>query len=451
MAIDSVFSFLDAVRQVQLLSPEQVDQVALELGPEYTDPRDLADYLLEIEWLTEYQYDAIFEDRLDALTLGHYQLLRRLGEGGVSEVFRAWDTVKGREVALKVLRRDLVSHQEGVRQFHREFRVVTGLSHPNVVKTFDAHQLDSVHYFAMEYVEGIDLHHHVASTGPLPIEQACDYARQAAQGLQHAHQMGLVHRDVKPANLFLINPPPAPGEVPPPGRRLPDPLIKILDWGLARMVPGSASGEESAEHDEREKGMLIGTADFVAPEQARDPSLVDTRADIYSLGCTLYFLLTGRPPFEGTTLMQKLLQHQQEEPVPLNAVRPDVPEELAIVVHRMMAKRPEDRFQIPLLVVAPLRYFCPSALSATGSVIRPTGTSSKPSTLPSLGLPPVEPGKPSSSAVLARPASSLDLNRPASSSSLNRPASSSNLNRPSSSSNLNRPSSSSNMRRPGQR
>jgi serine/threonine-protein kinase len=444
MAIDTVDAFLGALRQLQLLAPEQVDEVARELAPDYQDPCDLADYLIEIEWLTDYQCRTLFEGRWKDLTLGQYQLLDRLGSGGVSEVFKAWDCLKGRDVALKVLRRDLASQQEGVRQFRRELQVVTRLSHPNVITTFEAHEFGHVHCFAMEFVEGIDLHRYVSTQGPLPVEQACEYARQAAQGLQHAHQLRLVHRDIKPANLFLINPPLAnPPPTGPGARRPPDPVIKILDWGLARMLPGE--DDSQSELDEREKGMLIGTADFVAPEQARDPSLVDTRADIYSLGCTLYFVLTGRPPFEGHSLMHKLMLHQEADPTPLHELRPDVPEELVTLVHRMLAKRPEDRFQIPLLVVAPLRKFCPSAMSLAGSVIRPTGLPSKPSTVPALGLPPGEPAKPTSSAVLARPPSSADLNRPIA--GPHRPGSSSDLNRPAAA--PNRPASAPNLRRPG--
>jgi serine/threonine-protein kinase len=230
-----------------------------------------------------------------------------------------------------------------------------------------------------------------------------------AQGLQHAHQLGLVHRDIKPANLFLLHPP-LPGSN---GasfngtlRRGPDPVVKVIDWGLARMLP--RDGEEANHDTEAEKGLLIGTADYIAPEQAQDASIVDTRADIYSLGCTFYYLLTGRPPFPGTSLMQKLVQHQEAEPEPVQKLRPDLHDEVAAVVQRMMAKKPADRFQIPLLVVAPLRRFCPGAASANGSLIRPTasanGTVPKPATsiaVPAAGGPPNRP--PSSSFNMPRP------------------------------------------------
>jgi serine/threonine-protein kinase len=368
MTIDSVDTLLTVLRRVQLFAPEQVDEVARELGPHFEDPLALAEYLAEADWLTPYQVKALFTGHWDELVIGPYQVLDRLGEGGVSEVFKAWDTARGRVVALKVLRQHLQSKTDAIRQFRRELQAVTRLSHPNVIKTYDAEQVGALHYFAMEFVEGMDLDRFVQRTGPLAVDQACDYIRQVAQGLQHAHQLGLVHRDVKPANLFLLHPP-LPAGPNGPGRRGPDPLVKIIDWGLARLLPGPGDPPDSAHDTEAEKGMLIGTADYIAPEQARDASIVDTRADIYSLGCTFYYLLTGRPPFPGASLMQKLLQHQQAEPEPIHRLRPDLPEEVAGVLERMLAKKPEDRFQIPLLVVAPLRRFC-TAVSGNGSGLR---------------------------------------------------------------------------------
>jgi len=171
-----------------------------------------------------------------------------------------------------------------------------------------------------------------------------------------------VHRDIKPANLFLVNPPSSGVSTPP--RRVSDSVVKILDWGLARMRPdaGGPANQPGVGMD-AEKGALIGTADYIAPEQARDPCLVDTRADIYSLGCMLYFLLTGRPPFGGSSLMQKLIQHQTADRPQVREARPDVPEELAAVLQRMMARHPEERYTIPLLAARALRHF--AAATAT--------------------------------------------------------------------------------------
>jgi serine/threonine protein kinase len=371
MFIDNVEDLLAAFRRVQLLTPAQVEEIGRELGPHFTNARSLADYLVEIEWLTRFQVETLFEGDWDELVTGPFILLTRLGEGGVSQVFKAWDTQKGRVVAVKVLRQNLASPSDGIRQFRRELKTVALLAHTNVIKTFDAYEVGDRHYFAMEYVEGTDLDRFVKDSGPLPVEQACDFIRQVAQGLQHAHQHGLVHRDVKPANLFLINPPVQgkqllPGMTPPPhptlsplggeGRVKGHPTVKILDWGLARLRSRDTESDNGlcmTESFALEKGMLIGTADYVSPEQAADATVVDIRGDIYSLGCTFYYLLTGEPPFGNLPLMQKLLAHQDTPPPSVREARPDVPPEVEHILTKMLAKAPQDRYQIPLLLVHP--------------------------------------------------------------------------------------------------
>lgn len=375
MPMDSVENLLTILQRMQVLTPQEVEEVTRELTPHFTDPLDLAHYLIEMQWLTEYQVELLFSNRWEELRVGPYLILDRLGEGGVSEVFLAWDTLKGRNVALKVLHQHLTDRSAAAREFQRELQAVTRLSHPNIIQIFDAKQMGSLNYFAMEYVEGLDLDRHVRRMGPMPIERACDCIRQVAQGLQHAHQMGLVHRDIKPANLFLVQSSESIAASSP--RRTTDSTVKILDWGLARVRADAGGDADRAgiDHD-TEKGMLIGTADYIAPEQARDPCLVDIRADIYSLGCTLYFLLTGQPPFRGASLMQKLMQHQDAERPQVRDIRPDVPEELAAVVQRMMARHAEDRYAIPLLIVGALRHFTgaavPRAVSATVGASKPS-------------------------------------------------------------------------------
>jgi serine/threonine-protein kinase len=418
MILDTADSLLTLLRRVELLAPDQVDEIARELAPYYPDPVSLGEYLVRIDWLTAYQLQLLLGGQWHELAIGPYQILDRLGEGGLSEVFKVWDTIRGRVAALKVLRSELAAKQDAVKQFRQEFEAITKMAHVNVIKTFDVGQEGRLHYFAMEFVEGMDLERFVAQVGPLAVPMACDFARQAATGLQHAHQTGLVHRDVKPANLFLLNPP-LPG---PPGTpRKGEPTVKIIDWGLARCGrdPKGDSADESDEH----RVALIGTADYVAPEQARNPALVDVRADVYSLGCTLYFLLAGQPPFPGTNMMQKLLMHQEKAPPSLTALREDVPPELDGIVQKMLAKDPADRFQIPLLLVTPLRQFCMTDLrgSANGTTYRP-----------------------GSSPTVSRPGSSPAVQRPGSSSSLPRPAA------PGTSTNLPRPSTQVNLRRPGQ-
>jgi serine/threonine protein kinase len=386
MPINNIESLLSVLQRMQVLAPEEVEEVARELRPLYSDPLELARYLVEIEWLTEYQVKLLFTDRWEEMTVGPYLILDRLGEGGVSEVFKAWDTIHGRAVALKVLRPHLTDQTSALREFQRELQTVTRLSHPNIIKTFDADRVGCLRYFAMEFVEGLDLDQYVRRSGPLPIDRACDFIRQVAQGLHHAHQLSLVHRDIKPANLFLINPPDAAA---PPARRGPDSVVKILDWGLARLRPDAGEPVDSSGIDAAtEKGMLIGTADYISPEQALDPCLVDIRADIYSLGCTLYFLLSGQPPFPGTSLMQKLMLHQEAERPCVREARPEVPADLAAIVRRMMAKKAEERYPIPLLAAAALRHF---ATGGSGLVRLPSaiGCSSRPGTSPSLS--PVKP------------------------------------------------------------
>lgn len=384
MSIDSVQTLLTILHRAQVLTPQEVQEVAQELGPHFANPCDLARYLKDINWLTEYQVRLLFNDRWQDLTIGPYLIIDRIGEGGVSEVFKAWDTGKGQIVALKVLHQHLTDHSAAVRELQRELRAVTRLSHANIIRTYDASQVGDVCYFAMEFVEGLDFDRYVHRFGPLPIAEACEYIRQVAQGLQHAHQLGLVHRDIKPANLFLS----VPGGIRKGDSsfdwRTADSVVKILDWGLARMrldgplalrpsLAGVAIAEMAAE-----KGKLIGTADYSAPEQSLDPSLVDIRADVYSLGCTLYFLLAGQPPFPGGSLMQKILQHQSAERPNLREVRPDVPEEVAAVVRRMMACDPEERYAIPLLAAGALRPFAAAAArpGSSPNLVRPK----KPST-----------------------------------------------------------------------
>src|SRR5438132_1663195 len=232
-----------------------------------------------------------------------------------------------RPVAVKVLNHELIDNPATVERFRREVRAAARLTHPNIVAAFDAEQAGDVHFLAMEYVEGVSLARRIAEVGPLPMAQACDYVRQAALGLQHAHERGLVHRDIKPANLLLA---------------VKENVVKVLDLGLARLYQGADADLTAA--GLTQEGTVMGTPDYMAPEQAEESTGVDTRADIYSLGCTLYFLLSGHVPFPGGTLAQKLRKHAQAEPAPLGD---DVPAGLKAVLRKMMAKRPEDRYPTP--------------------------------------------------------------------------------------------------------
>jgi serine/threonine protein kinase len=269
-----------------------------------------------------------------------YEILGELGQGGMGIVYRARQKGLNRIVALKMIRRERLAQSDSVRRFQREAKAVARLSDPHIVTIHDAAEVGGTHFLTMEYVDGTDLGKLVHERGPLPVAQACDYVRQAALGLQHAHERGLVHRDIKPNNLMLTA----------------DGVVKILDMGLARMIHGSEEGDSfsALTHE----GAVMGTPDFIAPEQALDPRQADIRADIYSLGCTLYYLLTGRVPFPGGTLIQKLDKHRWGEPPAVQEVRPEVPRGLIAIVRKMMAKSPADRYQTPGDVAEALAPFC---------------------------------------------------------------------------------------------
>jgi serine/threonine-protein kinase len=317
------------LEKFRLLPPGQNGALS-RLRQSRAEPRALARELLERGWLTPFQVNRLFQGRARELVLGPYVFLERLGSGGMGQVFKARHEDIDLLLAVKLLRKDLIKHPLAVRLFRREIRANIQLAHPNVVLALDTGQIDGVPFFAMEYVEGIDLARLVHHNGPLPVEAACDYARQAALGLQHAHERGLVHRDVKPNNLML---------------RREDGVIKLLDLGLARLIL-PLGGAEASSTLYRDTSM-VGTPDFMAPEQTVNASAADIRSDNYSLGCTLYYLLTGQVPFPGKTLGEKLLMQQTREPRPVDQLRPDVPTAVVAVLTRMMAKAPGARFQTP--------------------------------------------------------------------------------------------------------
>ncbi len=277
---------------------------------------------------------------------GHprYRVIRPLGRGGMGEVYLAVHRHLGRRVALKVIRPGLLGDAAAAARFRREMRAVARLHHPNIVAAHDAEDAGGLHFLVMEYVEGQSLFDTLQRHGPLGVAEACDCVRQAALGLQHAFEHGMTHRDVKPHNVM----------------RTPAGQVKVLDFGLARVVAGPGSPTPS------EAGLLLGTADYLAPEQASDPSAADTRSDVYSLGCTLYHLLAGAPPHPGGSLLDKVHRHQGADPAPLAAARADLPPGLAAVVARMMARRPADRFRTPAEAAAALEpYAGPGGVSVT--------------------------------------------------------------------------------------
>jgi serine/threonine protein kinase len=279
--------------------------------------------------------------RFPGKRIGRYEIIEKLAVGGMGVVFKARHVELDKVVALKVL--PAGEHGEAhLARFKNEMRAIGRLSHPHIVAALDAGDADGVHYLAMDFVDGIDLSRLVRRHERLPVADACEAIRQAAMGLQQAFEHGLVHRDIKPSNIMLAR----------------SGIVRLLDLGLAR-----ASGDVPSERL-TETGALLGTADYLAPEQWDRPQAVDVRADVYGLGCTLYHLLAGRPPFVGdrySTMMAKMRAHHDEPPPPIGDFRPDVPPGLAAVADRMLAKDPSDRFATPAEVVEALRPFAAGA------------------------------------------------------------------------------------------
>jgi 1-deoxyxylulose-5-phosphate synthase len=312
--------------------------------------------LVEAGLLTAFQAERVLAGRARALRLGKYRLLDRLGAGGMGRVYKAEHRLMRRVVALKVIGRARHPARAAAR-FRREAKAAAALSHPNIVTAYDAATARGLLFLVMEHVEGVDLERLVAAAGPLPVPLACEVARQTARALHYAHERGLVHHDVKPANLLLAQPgtvTPAPDGYDPAGGA----VVKLLDLGLARRAAagGSAAGAEAVE----------GTPDYMAPERGHGRP-ADVRSDLYSLRCTLYFLLTGQVPFPGGGWPEKLLRHQLEAPVPVRSLRPEVPPAVAAVVERLMAPDPAQRYPTPAALLAALG---PAAVSAPGATRR---------------------------------------------------------------------------------
>jgi hypothetical protein len=269
-----------------------------------------------------------------------YEVLRELGRGGMGVVYLARNKLMDRPEVLKVVNQRLLGHSGAAERFVREIRAAAKLSHPNIVTAHSAFQVGDVLVFAMEYIEGETLAQFVHAYGRLPPANACYYAQQAALGLQHATDKGMVHRDIKPQNLILARE----------GKKH---VVKILDFGLAK----ATREEEETERGLTGSGAMMGTPDYIAPEQTLDAARADIRADIYSLGCTIYYMLTGSPPFKANSQFELLQAHQSREATPLNQLRSDVPTVLANLVAKMMAKEPAKRYQKPAEVAQALAPF----------------------------------------------------------------------------------------------
>ncbi len=316
---------------------ERADLDGLATGAE-GDVLQLARVLVRAGKLTAYQAGALVQGKAKGLQIGRYLVLDKLGVGGMGLVFRARHRQTGQVVALKILPPSFAREKDAVRRFRREFQVAAHLNHPNIVAAIEADEDRGVHFLTMDYIQGRDLEILVHEDGPLAVKLALHCVIQIARGLEAAHAQGVIHRDVKPSNVMID----------------PAGTVRLCDLGLARIIEANSHLGKEAGGTLTQTGAYMGSVDFLAPEQADDAKKADHRADIYSLGCTLYFLLTGNPPFPGDTLLKRLIAHQDRPAPSLRATRPQVSESLEDVYLRMMAKRPADRPQSMTQVIAAL-------------------------------------------------------------------------------------------------
>lgn len=328
MSPTSVAQFLASLDESNLVSSERMDELR-STSTNNEDATALAEELVSSGSLTRWQADMLLAGR-SAFFLGRYKLVSQLGQGGMGAVFKAEQMPLGRHVAVKVMAPHLIQSESALARFRREIHAVAALNHPNIVAALDADSAGDDHFLVMEYVESQDLARVLKRRKRLPIGEACEYIRQAASGLQHAHEQGMIHRDIKPSNLLLTF-----------KQSTDEPVVKVVDLGLARFA-----GEAGAD-DLTNTGQIMGTPDYIAPEQARDSKDADIRSDVYSLGASLYHLLTGQSPFPGGSAVQKITARLTQDPPRLRTLRPDAPQELDDVVDRMLRRDPQDRIQLP--------------------------------------------------------------------------------------------------------
>lgn len=333
----SAESFLSLIKQSGLIEADRLERELEDLqgdGSDTSDSNSLANSFIERELLTQWQAEKLLKGKHKGFSLGKYRLLKLLGKGGMSSVYLAEHLLMRRQCAIKVLPIKRVNDTSYLARFHREAQAVASLDHPNIVRAYDIdHEVEGdkeIHFLVMEHVNGQSLQEIIKDRGPLSLDDTAEYFRQAALGLENAHANGLIHRDVKPGNLLVDQ----------------NEVVKVLDLGLARFSNPTEDNPLTLTHDEK----VLGTADYLAPEQALDSHMVDCRADIYGLGCTAYFAMTGHPPFRDGTLAQRLMWHQTKEPPEIAESRPDVAETqrgqaLVDIVKKMMAKKPDERYQ----------------------------------------------------------------------------------------------------------
>jgi eukaryotic-like serine/threonine-protein kinase len=347
-------SFLDNLKISGLLHDEQVAQVSGRFSNSAVQV--IVNDLVDEGLLTPFQVKQLHAGQPKGLVLGQYHLLDELGRGGYGCVYKAQHKLMNRIVALKVIAPERIEDSRARDWFRREVLAATQLMHPNIALAYDADEIDGILFFAMEFIDGLNLDALLRERGPLPIGTACEMLLQTAKALQYAQEKGMVHRDIKPANLLIPRDTIAAtagdfagsslGAVRPV-------LVKVVDFGLARLQSSSATNTLVLQNERS----FVGTPAYVSPEQARNLHDVDIRSDLYSLGCTFYHALAGQPPFRADTPLQLLVQHLEKEPDPIENYRPEIPPALASIIRRLMAKKPEKRFQTPAELLSELGFF----------------------------------------------------------------------------------------------
>ncbi|MCA9067708.1 MAG: protein kinase, partial [Planctomycetaceae bacterium] len=340
MTMATVEQFLQHLMESKLFSEEALRTLSERMASmdSSEDARTICDELVKEKKLTTYQAEAIYQGHTQRLVIGrNYVIEDLIGSGGMGMVFRARHQRMRRIVALKVLTSQAMNDEDAIKRFYQEVQVAATLDHKNIVRAYDADESNGVHYLVMEYVRGNDLLQIVQREGTLAVGQAVNCMIQAAEGLAHAHRQHIIHRDIKPANLLLNE----------------EGLVKILDMGLARI--NNPLNDPGAQENLTLPGSIMGTVDFMGPEQAADTTKADARSDIYSLGCTLFFILIGRPVYEGSTAMVKLINHREAAIPSLCELRDDVSPELDSVFQKMIAKDPDARYQTMHQVIDALK------------------------------------------------------------------------------------------------
>ncbi|MBX9678073.1 MAG: serine/threonine protein kinase [Gemmataceae bacterium] len=345
---------LDWLVRNQFLAPDRGNEVRAQVAA-FPDAHGLCKELLRRDWLTPYQVNQLLQGKGDSLMFGPNRVLSRLGEGAMGTVFKAWNTRLGKLVAIKTIAKEHVAKEQAMKRFLREIATASQLDHPNIVLVRDADEAQGNPYLAMDYIDGIDLAKRVKQDGALPVPLAIEYARQAALGLQHAFERDVVHRDIKPSNL-LVSKSASPEQTP---------VVKILDFGLARFASEQDNANRLTQFNK-----ILGTVDYIAPEQIDNARGADIRSDIYSLGCTLYYLLAAKPPFPGADLVAKLTARISGTLPRIREVRPEAPAGLEEVMVKMMARLPDDRYQTPNEVAAALA----SLSKATNAEMKPVSS-----------------------------------------------------------------------------